>query len=209
MYRLMLCALLGAVPVLVSANANLPTGDLKGSMDPAGLGRYDGSFIVEYQTGAYDEVTLPVSVLEKAEPEQRDPKNNVVHAPRQKLDLEGKVTRTVYLLPEGRSPLEVLRNYQQIIKDKGGVVSAFYLSNVEMYLMQDGLMTAQLLGSDGDLRARRAHVRICIIGLAMVEKDGLAVLVGFAVGAFSLVVAGTVVIGLLHAFFLLLSSLAP
>jgi hypothetical protein len=49
---------------------------------------------------------------------------------------------------------------------------------------------------------------ICIVGLAMVEKDGLAVLVGFAVGAFSLVVAGTVVIGLVHAFFLLLSSLA-
>jgi hypothetical protein len=48
---------------------------------------------------------------------------------------------------------------------------------------------------------------ICIIGLAIVEKDGLAVLAGFAVGAFSLVVAGTVVIGLLHAFFLLLSSL--
>jgi hypothetical protein len=48
---------------------------------------------------------------------------------------------------------------------------------------------------------------ICIIGLAMVEKDGLAVLAGFAVGAVSLVVAGTVVVGLLHAFFLLLSSL--
>ena len=47
---------------------------------------------------------------------------------------------------------------------------------------------------------------ICIIGLAMVEKDGLAVLAGFAVGAVSLVVAGTVVVGLLHAFFLLLSS---
>jgi hypothetical protein len=42
----------------------------------------------------------------------------------------------------------------------------------------------------------------------MVEKDGLAVLVGIAVGALSLVVAGTVVIGLLHAFFLLLSRLA-
>ena len=37
---------------------------------------------------------------------------------------------------------------------------------------------------------------------------GFAVLVGFAVGALSLVVAGTVVIGLLRAFFLLLSSLA-
>ena len=49
---------------------------------------------------------------------------------------------------------------------------------------------------------------ICIVGLAMVEKDGIAVLVGFAVGALSLLVAGTVLIGLLHAFFLLLSSLA-
>jgi hypothetical protein len=28
------------------------------------------------------------------------------------------------------------------LKDKGGVVSAFYLSNVEMYLAQDGLMSS-------------------------------------------------------------------
>jgi hypothetical protein len=48
---------------------------------------------------------------------------------------------------------------------------------------------------------------ICIVGLAIVEKDGLAVLIGLAVGAFSLVVAGAVVIGLLHAFFLLLAGL--
>ena len=48
---------------------------------------------------------------------------------------------------------------------------------------------------------------ICIIGLAMVEKDGVAVLVGLAVGVVSLVVAGTVVIGLVHAFFLLLAGL--
>ena len=34
-------------------------------------------------------------------------------------------------------------------------------------------------------------------------------LVGLAVGVVSLFVAGTVVIGLMHAFFLLLSSLAP
>ena len=48
---------------------------------------------------------------------------------------------------------------------------------------------------------------ICIIGLAMVEKDGLAVLIGGAVGVVSLFVAGTVVIGLIHAFFLLLAGL--
>jgi hypothetical protein len=48
---------------------------------------------------------------------------------------------------------------------------------------------------------------ICIVGLAMVEEDGLAVLLGFAGGAGSLVVAGTVVIGLVHAFFLILAGL--
>jgi hypothetical protein len=41
----------------------------------------------------------------------------------------------------------------------------------------------------------------------MVEKDGLAVLIGGAVGVVSLFVAGTVVIGLIHAFFLLLAGL--
>jgi hypothetical protein len=37
---------------------------------------------------------------------------------------------------------KAIRAVGQFVKDKGGVVSAFYLSNVEMYLMQDGLMTA-------------------------------------------------------------------
>ena len=44
---------------------------------------------------------------------------------------------------------------------------------------------------------------IAIIGLAIVEKDGLAALAGLAVGAVSLLVAGTVVLGLIKAFLLL------
>lgn len=50
---------------------------------------------------------------------------------------------------------------------------------------------------------------ISIIGLAIVEKDGIAVLIGVVVGIVGLLVAGTVVIGLMHAFFLLLSGLFP
>jgi hypothetical protein len=46
---------------------------------------------------------------------------------------------------------------------------------------------------------------IAIIGLAMVEKDGLAVLAGLAVGVASVLVAATVVIGLIKAFLYLLS----
>jgi hypothetical protein len=49
---------------------------------------------------------------------------------------------------------------------------------------------------------------ISIIGLALVEKDGLAVLIGLAIGALSLFVAATVVVGLFKAFILLLSGLA-
>jgi hypothetical protein len=37
---------------------------------------------------------------------------------------------------------KAIRAVGQYVKEKGGLVSAFYLSNVEMYLMQDGLMTA-------------------------------------------------------------------
>jgi hypothetical protein len=48
---------------------------------------------------------------------------------------------------------------------------------------------------------------IAIIGLAIVEKDGLAVLVGLAVGVASLVVAAAVVIGLIKAFLLVFSGM--
>jgi hypothetical protein len=48
---------------------------------------------------------------------------------------------------------------------------------------------------------------IAIIGLAIVEKDGLAVLVGLAVGVASLVAAAVVVIGLVKAFLLLFSGM--
>ncbi len=48
---------------------------------------------------------------------------------------------------------------------------------------------------------------IAIIGLALVEKDGVAVLVGLAVGVASLMVAATVVVGLIKAFVLLFSGI--
>jgi hypothetical protein len=48
---------------------------------------------------------------------------------------------------------------------------------------------------------------IAIVGLALVEKDGVAVLVGLAVGVLSLMVATTVVVGLIKAFLLLFSGM--
>jgi len=49
---------------------------------------------------------------------------------------------------------------------------------------------------------------IAIIGLAIVEKDGVAVLAGLGVGVASVIVAATVVIGLVKAFLLLFGIFA-
>ena len=43
---------------------------------------------------------------------------------------------------------------------------------------------------------------ISIIALAIVEKDGVAVLIGIVLGVIGLFIAGAVVIGLVHAFLL-------
>jgi OOP family OmpA-OmpF porin len=117
-----LCALpLLLMAGLALADATEPTADVSGSADPAGLGRYEGSFIVAQQAKAYDEVTLPLAKLElHPDPEQRDGMNNRLMQVKSQLTLEGKLTRSIYVLPAGRSALEVLRNYQQLAKEKGG-----------------------------------------------------------------------------------------
>jgi OOP family OmpA-OmpF porin len=54
--------------------------------------------------------------------ERSDAANNTVFAPRESKELEGRLTRTVYVLPPDRTTLEVLRNYQEEIRSKGGEI---------------------------------------------------------------------------------------
>lgn len=103
------------------ADATIPMQDEDGSRDHPLLKRYEGSLIVNYETKAYDELTVPLSQL-KPEEDERDSSNNRVVAADDALQLEGAYTRLVYIVPEGRSPLEVLRNYQQEIKSNGGEI---------------------------------------------------------------------------------------
>ena len=85
------------------------------------LKRYEGSFIVAYEHKSFGELTLPLSRLE-AVPGKKTQQNNTVHEPTNKKPLEGAYTRIAYLIPADRSPLEVLRNYQDDIKSKGGTI---------------------------------------------------------------------------------------
>ena len=117
--RNILFILLAASVGVAMADASLPTADIKGSHDVSFLGRYEGSRIVAYKKSAYDRFVLPLSPL-KAKPDKRDNHNNILFEPEKNQSLEGKLTRLVYLLPAERTPLEVLRNYEDEISSKGG-----------------------------------------------------------------------------------------
>jgi outer membrane protein OmpA-like peptidoglycan-associated protein len=122
MQTLLLSAVCATLLVPASrADATIPNADRPGSKDHPLLRRYDGSFIVAYEQKSFDEFTLPLSRLEEVVG-KKDSSNNRYYEPKQKKPLEGPYTRLVYLLPAGRSPLEVLRNYQQEIQSKGGKV---------------------------------------------------------------------------------------
>ncbi len=80
--------------------------DVEGSKDHPLISRYPGSVITRYFTKEFDEFTLPLGKLtdEKFTKSQH---------------LEGKITRITYVAPEGRSVLEVFRNYQGALKKAG------------------------------------------------------------------------------------------
>jgi outer membrane protein OmpA-like peptidoglycan-associated protein len=105
---------------LAFADATIPTRDLAGASDNKLLPRYDGSFIVSFERQQYGELNLPLSPLERTA--RTDADNNTVFAPKQSNQIEGAYTRLVYLLPDKRSPLEVLRNYQDVLAKLGGEV---------------------------------------------------------------------------------------
>ena len=104
----------------VLANATIPTKDIAGAKDDPLLKRYDGSFIVSYERQSFTDFKVPLSPLEPTE--RRDGMNNRLHLPKKEAELEGAKTRLAYLIPAERSPLEVLRNYEDAVKAAGGQI---------------------------------------------------------------------------------------
>ncbi len=112
----LLAGVVAAAPAL--ADAVIPTKDAPKAKDNPQVQRYEGAFILDYDFRAFTDIAFPLSKLERTG--NTGPANNNEYAPKQKAELEGARTRLVYLIPEGRSPLEVVRNYQQAIEAKGG-----------------------------------------------------------------------------------------
>ena len=86
--------------------------DVAGSKDHPLVGRYTGSEITSYTSADFDEqklVNAPIDL--KADGENFTPTNS--------LRLEGKVFRIRYDGPKDRSPLEIMRNYEESLAAKG------------------------------------------------------------------------------------------
>jgi len=84
--------------------------DSPDSADHPLVTRYTGSVIDGYEVKDFASYTLPLgpAVLE-----------NDQRVPTEKAILEGKITRILYRGPEGRSTLEILRNYQSALEAAG------------------------------------------------------------------------------------------
>ena len=86
--------------------------DAKGAADNVLTGRYEGSFIVGQTKKAFDELTVATgpAVGEDYDNDKKFSSTIVV---------QGRVTRTLYTAPLGRSSLEVFGNYIDALKAKG------------------------------------------------------------------------------------------
>ena len=97
--------------LLISPNAFAE--DVAGSSDHPMVSRYDGSSITDYDYREFDEYEI---LLGKVIHDPEDSSNKIAKFSE---DLEGKVTKISYYLPEDRSTLEVFRNYENALKSAG------------------------------------------------------------------------------------------
>jgi len=85
--------------------------DAPGTGDHPMVSRFKDSFIDGQQILNFTSYTLPVGPAMKDADGQR--------VPSKKISLEGRVTRTLYRGPKGRSTLEIQRNYQSALSSAG------------------------------------------------------------------------------------------
>jgi OOP family OmpA-OmpF porin len=87
----------------VSFAASIPAADVPGSVDPAGMKRYEGSEIIGYRGPKFDEFLIPLG-----------PPTDVTTPKYEKsIKVEGLVSFYTYLAPIGRTNTELIRNYKQ------------------------------------------------------------------------------------------------
>ena len=104
---------LGLATTAKADGTPVPTKDAAGLKDPGGLPRFTGSALFLREDVDYDELTLPASpVIYTDEAQTRLGSEKSVAA-------SGTRSRLMYVAPEGRSSIELIRNYQAQLKSQG------------------------------------------------------------------------------------------
>src|SRR5687768_1823934 len=106
-------SLLAVVP-LCAAPVAAQLSDVAGSKDHPMIKRYEGSVVIGYDFRKFGDVDLLTGPVKGAGPGKRN-----VLTPTKTQRVEGETTRILYVGPEGRSPIEVLRNYEQDLQQSG------------------------------------------------------------------------------------------
>lgn len=112
MNRLLWIAILMTLAIPAQAIDKVPTRDLPGLQDLPGIKRFTDSALVFRNDVAFDEVTFPSGKVTFATDKLTAAKS---------VAKSGQRAMLVYVTPAGRSPLEVLRNYQADLKSVGFV----------------------------------------------------------------------------------------
>jgi len=91
--------------------AGTPWGpDVPGAKDHPLIKRFTGSWLVGYKQADWDQTRMPLGMATD---------NTNKHIWKQAISLEGKITQVFYLAPQGKTLLEVHRNYEQALKSAG------------------------------------------------------------------------------------------
>jgi len=101
-----------AIPIALSQ-------DTKNASDHPLIGRFKGSEIIGYKVAEYDEYEIALGPQTKKGDEIAFTKS---------INVEGKVTRILYLTPRGTSTLQAIKSYERELKRKG-FKSLFYCAS--------------------------------------------------------------------------------
>ena len=91
-----------AIWLVLLASSGASAQDIEGSADHPLVGRYEGSTISGYDVREFDVFPLPAAP-----------------GPEGFRDVEGRVTRISYILPEGVAPVAALRNFETALAERG------------------------------------------------------------------------------------------
>jgi OOP family OmpA-OmpF porin len=106
-------ALLSGLAVGPARAATAFPPDVAGAADYPMLKRFTGSALIGYKSTGWDQAMLPLGMeLMHQQSTGRD-------FVKDRLEVEGKVTKLVYLAPLGKTPLEVYRNHEQALTAAG------------------------------------------------------------------------------------------